>query len=157
MQSTPEQEAYIRSFTRLQDVIHTLLLEVASVATFKEIEYDAPPYSKEKRKVTLQEYQSRPKKQQLKKGKKKIPFHAVTCNSCKEFGHIAANCPNRSFDPNDKDPVACSFCHTRGHTVDTCWAKHPELAPKRKQTRFDTKQKREAENFFFFLVSFMGC
>jgi hypothetical protein len=52
----------------------------------------------------------------------------------------------RSSDkPNQRFTTKCKHCEKPGHTEDKCWIKHPEKAPKDRNTNKDKERKKEKE------------
>jgi hypothetical protein len=46
------------------------------------------------------------------------PIKQVTCFECKQLGHVAKSCPNKTDD--GQYSLLCYFCHKSGHTAPKC-------------------------------------
>ena len=55
----------------------------------------------------------------------------IVCNRCKEPGHKSIDCPARSvWDADHPEPIKCSHCGIKGHTMDSCFKLFPHMKAK---------------------------
>ena len=65
----------------------------------------------------------------------KIPRKEFRCNRCGGYGHKSIDCPTRTgFDIDYPKPVICTFCKIKGHSVEKCFKKNPDLKKKKSKS-----------------------